>query len=95
MADDNDDLVSPFGPIANPVDRFGHLPEPTRKWLEGLREEDLNELTEIRQLMHRAKIIGRFGKWIVATMLAALLGGVAIGEAIAKILNWLTQWVRP
>lgn len=81
--------VSPFGPITNPVDRFAHLPEPTRKWLESLREDDLKDIVESVQLYHRARIIGKFGKWTLATILAALIAGVAAGEAIQKIFAWM------
>lgn len=93
--DEGDKFVSPFGPIPNPVDRFAHLPEPTRKWLESLREDDLQDIIGAVQLFHRAQIILRFGKWTAATILAALIAGVAAGEAIQKVLAWIARGVRP
>jgi hypothetical protein len=87
--------VTPFGPITNPVDRFAHLPEPTRKWLESLREDDLKDIIESVQLYHRARIIARFGKWTLATILATFIAGVAIGEGIQKILGWIVRGARP
>lgn len=90
-----DGVVSPFGPITNPVDRFAHLPEPTRKWLESLREDDLKDIIEAVQLYHRALIIAKFGKWTLATIFGALILGVTIGEAIQKYLAWIGRGFRP
>jgi hypothetical protein len=77
------------GPVANPVDRFAHLPEPTRKWLESLREDDVKDLAETVRMMHSAKTIGKFGKWLIVTIFVALVSGVAAGEAIVKIFKWI------
>ena len=83
------------GPILNPVDTFGHLPEPTRKWLESLREDDLSEIVESVQMMRQIRAFGRVTKWIVLTSLAIFLGIVAIGEGILKVLGWIARGGQP
>ena len=47
------DPPSRFGPFTSPVDRFSHLPEATRKWLEDLREEDLDEIARLEGLYRK------------------------------------------
>lgn len=79
------DDISPHGPVANPVDRFTHLPEPTRRWLEQLRDDDLKDLTEAIRFHHSAKTVGRFMKWLILSA-AAIFGLAAqFGEDIRKL----------
>lgn len=47
------------------------------------------------QFWHRVKIIGGFGKWVIITILGALVAGVAAGEAILKVLGWIVRGGRP
>lgn len=81
--------ASPFGPITNPVDRFAHLPERTRKFLETLDEEDVKALCDLLMAYQRASTIGWFFKWLVVTVVGAYVAAVAFGEAIHKTLLWL------
>jgi hypothetical protein len=90
IVDDDPDPPSPFGPIANPVDRFGHLPEGTRKWLEGLRDEDIQELKEAIKFQRSAKTVGTFGKWLVITIVSTFIGAVAFGEKVAVAWRWIS-----
>jgi hypothetical protein len=76
------------GPINNPVDRFIHLPRPTRRWLESLREEDIRDIEEAAEFLHKTKTIGKFGKWLVITFVAIFVGMVQFGEAFVKGLTW-------
>lgn len=99
MADDEEeilrDLQANNGPIRNPVDRFAHLPEVTRKWIESLREEDLADLTEAVRFMHSAKTIGRFGKWMILTIVGMIIAGASLGEAIQKYWGWVFRGGHP
>jgi hypothetical protein len=79
------DDASPFGPINNPVDRFIHLPEGTRRWLEQLRAEDLRDLDDARKFQHQAKAIGKFFKWVVLSIFALFIMAAQFGEAISKL----------
>lgn len=89
-----DDAPSPFGPIANPADRFAHLPEPTRKWLEQLREDDISEITEAVQLVRSIRAWGKITKWLIWTAVATFLGVVGFGEGILKVLGWFAHGGR-
>jgi hypothetical protein len=71
------------GPYMNPVDRFALLPESTRRFLEELRDDDISEIREAIRFQRSAKTIGRFGKWMVITIVTAFIGAVTFGEKIA------------
>lgn len=75
------------GPIHNPVDRFYHLPEPTRRWLEGLRSDDLRDLQEAIRFHHSAKTVGRFFRWLILSGAAIFILAAQFGEAIMKLLG--------
>jgi len=78
------------GPIANPVDRFAHLPEETRKWLEQLREDDITEIHEVIKFMREVKTVGKFGKWALITIVSTFTGAVLLGEKIGIALKFFT-----
>lgn len=69
----------------NPVERFAQLPEPTRQWLENLREDDIKQLNEAIRFYDAARVGGRFIKWLIITVVAIFVGAAAFGEAIQKI----------
>jgi len=83
------------GPIMNPVDRFAHLPEPTRKWLETLREDDLAEINDAIKFYRTARTLGRFGKWSIISAVAFFITVSQLGEAVQKIWTWFGHWGRP
>jgi hypothetical protein len=83
------DLQANHGPITNPVDRFAHLPEPTRRWLELMREEDTKDIAEVVRMMHAARTVGRFGKWMIITIVGMIIAGASLGEAVAKYWGWI------
>lgn len=78
----------PNGPIANPVDKFAHLPAPTRAWLESLRADDIALLMKLMTTYERAETIGWFAKWLFITMVAAFVGAVTFGEKVATAISW-------
>jgi hypothetical protein len=77
------------GPVSNPVDRFAHLPETTRQWLEELRKEDVDDLRRILQGFRKTGTVLWFFKWIIITVASGFVGTVAFGESVAKTLSWL------
>lgn len=48
--DGPDKAAWPHGPIGNPVDRYLHLPEFTRRFLEQLREEEVSGLNDFARM---------------------------------------------
>ena len=78
-------------PIYNPVERFGHLPEPTRQWLENLREDDIKELNDAVRFYRTAKAVGRFNKWLIITVVTLFIGAAAFGEALLKFWVWISH----
>lgn len=84
----DDEFFSPYGPIHNPAHRFAHLPEPTRKWLEQLREDDIKEMVDAIRFWRTVKAGSWIIKWAMGIFLATFLGVVAFGEAILKVWTW-------
>ena len=89
------DVPWPHGPISNPVDRFAHLPEPTRRWLEDLRQDDINKIIEAVKFWNTMRSWGKVTKWLILTMVAVFLGAMAVGEGILKLLGWIARGGRP
>ncbi len=69
----------------DPVERFGQLPEPTRKWLEDLRKEDIKELNDAVRFFHATKAGGKFVKWLMFMIVTIFVGAAAFGEALQKL----------
>jgi hypothetical protein len=83
------------GPFTNPVDRFAHLPKPTREYLESLREEDIDLLNEAVKFMRSVKTVGKFTKWLIVTIVGSFIVAGQFGEAIQKLLAFLSRGGRP
>lgn len=76
------------GPINNPVDRFSHLPEPTRRFLEELREDDLEDLKQTVRFMKSTQTVGRFARWSLISVVGFFVMASQFGEAVQKLLHW-------
>ena len=87
--DGPDDQTWPHGPIGNPIDRWAHLPEWKRQWFEDKSRDDLQEITQAAEFIHRMQDWGRITKWIVVTIIAFVIGVVALGDAVLKPISWL------
>jgi hypothetical protein len=74
----------------NPAERYNQLPESTRKWLESLREEDIDKIREFADIMLRAKLFASVIKWTLVTSLGAMIFGLQFGETLAKYFAWFT-----
>jgi hypothetical protein len=81
----------PNGPIANPVDRFAHLPEPTRKWLEELRAEDVDDVRRLLQVFRNARTNWNFLKRVVLTVAGAFMAVVAFSKGVPEIMSWFKR----
>ena len=79
----------------NPVERFGQLPEPTRQWLEELREDDIQELNDAVKFYRTARAVGRFNKWLIITVVTIFVGAAAFGKALQEFWAWFIHAVRP
>ena len=75
----------------DPIDRYGQLPEGTRRWLENLREDDLKELDEERKFYRSVKTIARFNKYLVMLIVGIFVAAVQFGESISKFFVWLSH----
>lgn len=80
---------SPNGPIRSPVDRFAHLPENVRAWVERLRQEDLDDLDRLLQGYRKTGTIVWFFKWLVIAVGSTFVATVAFGEKVAQTISWL------
>lgn len=64
------------------------LPENTRDWLLGLRDEDVATAKRGMDLIKSLEATGRVLKWVIITFAAAVIGAAAFGEAVSKVLAW-------
>lgn len=84
-----DDDEYEAGPISNPVDRFAHLPEPTRRFLESLREEDLVYLKDTVRFMKTSRTLGRFFRWLIFSVVGLFVMANQFGQAIQNLWHWI------
>lgn len=89
MADDWEP-PSPHGPFRNPVDRFAHLSDWKREWLEGLSRDDLQEINEAIRFQRSARTIAKFGKWALLTVVGTFISAVALGEKAVVAWKWFS-----
>jgi hypothetical protein len=81
---------SSHGPFTSPLDRYAHLPEPTRIFLENLRKDDIQTLEGIIVSYRRAGIAGWLIKWLFVTAFT-VAGSVALfSQHLATIFKFFT-----
>lgn len=73
--------------------RFSELPPATQKFLRELRQEDIGLLSEGMRLAKAALTIGKFFKWTVVTIVGAFLGMAMLGDAVMKVVGWVTKFM--
>lgn len=68
--------------------RFDDLPEPTKKFLSNLRENEIDTLNEGIRLIVAIRTVGKFVKIIILGLLGILAGLMMVGESFSKIVMW-------
>jgi hypothetical protein len=80
--------------------RFNELDESVQDMLSRLKPEHVETLeylstvpkAELRGLMKTFRdiqAVGKFMRWLIVTLVALFIGGVAVGENIAKVAGWI------
>jgi hypothetical protein len=80
--------------------RFGELDEAVQELLFRMKPEHVETLEylstlprdEVRGLVKMfrdVKAVSRFLRWAIVTLVAIFVGGVALGENIAKVVGWI------
>lgn len=80
---------APNGPIAGVVDRFGHLPESTREWLEQLRNEDLDDWRQAMRSYRNFRIVWGFVRGLGVAVGGAFMAVVTISKAFPEAFAWI------
>lgn len=86
---DEGELPWVYGPIANPVERFAHLPKETRRFLEQLRKEDIDELNDAVKFYRTARSVGKFNAWLFGGVVGMVIAFAALGDSIRKIFGFI------
>lgn len=68
--------------------RFDELPEKTKRFLEGLRDDEVDTINDGIHLVAAIKTVGTFVKWIIIGALGIVSGIVMFAESIGKFLAW-------
>jgi len=80
--------------------RLVELPEETREFLAGLRPDELETLQAIVELpaedvrdgfklVRDMRTVGRFGRWLILTVVAIFIGTVTLWENGLKVIGWM------
>ena len=80
--------ATPNGPVKTPADKYIHVPETTREWIEGLRPDDTKEIDDVRRWFRNTRIITTFGKWVVVALVATLVATGQVGKVIFEALSY-------
>lgn len=79
----------PNGPVAGVVDRFGHLPESTRQWMEQLRQEDLDDWQQAMRVYRNIRVVWGFVRGVAVAVGSAFMAVVAISKAFPEAVTWI------
>jgi hypothetical protein len=66
--------------------RYEQLNFKTRRWLSGLREDDIETLNEAIKFQEQAKTVGRFGKWLLLTFVGAVVLMGEFGQGVSRVI---------
>lgn len=69
--------------------RFDDLPDKTKRFLAGLRPDEVDTLNDGIRLVRSIATVGAFMKWVIVGVLGLFVGVVMLGESVGKILSWL------
>ena len=68
--------------------RFDDLPQRTKDFLNQLRPEEIDTLSDGIRLVNAIRTVGTFMKWVIIGLLGILAGVVMFGESVMKIAAW-------
>lgn len=74
--------------MGNDPSQFSDLPKETREFLAKLRPEELALLMDGIQLVSSSRVLGRFLKWLLLSIIGAFLAAASLGDAVIKLLSW-------
>ncbi len=69
--------------------RYGDLPEETRRMLEGLRPDEVAFLQKLIRMVMSFGTAGRAFAYVAGAILGLVIGLPMLIEALMKIWNWL------
>lgn len=81
-------------------DSMLELPENTRRWLASLRPDELKTLEAVLELpaedvrdgfkmVRDIRTVGRFGRWLIVTVVSVFIATVVLYEYILKAIAYL------
>ena len=87
---------------SQPSQRFNELDEKVQEMLSQLKPDHVKTLEylstlpkeEVQGLMKMfrdIKAVSKFLRWLIVTLVAIFIGGVALGENIAKVAGWMKR----
>ena len=71
--------------------RFDDLPDKTKRFLAGLRPDEVDTLNDGIRLVRSIATVGSFIKWMIVGILGLAVGLVMFGESVAKIMAWMAR----
>lgn len=74
----------------NPVDRYTHLPDHVKIWLERQTPESLALLTEFMVSLDRARWLGRISRRLLIAIVGGASAALLLGKQIAEWWHVLT-----
>jgi hypothetical protein len=75
------------------IRRYEQLPDYTRKWIDNLREEDIQELEESRKMMRSLRVASTIWQKVFLAFFGSI---IAIGVASQHLSSWfksLGHWL--
>lgn len=70
-------------------DLLSHLKPEHVETLEYLSTLPKDEVLGLMKMFRDIKAVGTFLHWLTVTLMAIFIGGVALGENIAKVAAWM------
>lgn len=74
------------------AETFQQLPTATRKFLSGLREDDIVAMSEAFGWYNKFRTLVWFFKWLWIIIAAAFFGAIAIGEGVQRAVAIISNW---
>jgi len=71
---------------------FADLDPSTRAFLRRLRDDEIAQLQEAIDFMRSVRMVGRFTRWALYTVVAAFLGAIAVGEGFSSLRRLIAEW---